>query len=317
MQTAVVALGGNAITGQSDTGTIPEQFARTMESLASVARLAREGCNLVITHGNGPQVGNALLRVEMTRNRVYPLPLSIIDADIQGGMGYMIQQCLGRRLAQEGIDRRVVTVVTQVVVDRNDPSLSNPTKPIGPFYDDADVPELRDLGWVVREDAGRGYRRFVPSPVPLRIVERETIRLLVENGVIVIAAGGGGVPVIEEDDGSLTGVEGVIDKDRASVILARDVDADLLLFLTDVDQVALNYGTPQQQDLETLTSDDARRYLSEGHFPPGSMGPKIEAAIEFLESGGEVAIVTSIDQASQAVDGSAGTRIVGSPRGRG
>jgi carbamate kinase len=309
MKTAVVALGGNAITGQGDEGTIPEQFDRTTVSLAGVVELANQGYNLVVTHGNGPQVGNALLRVELTRECVYPLPLAIIDADIQGGMGYMIQQCLARRLSQEGIGRQVVTVVTQVVIDNNDPSLTDPTKPIGPFYDEDEVAELLDRGWVVKEDAGRGYRRLVPSPTPLEIVERETIKLLVDHGVIVIAAGGGGVPVIRGEDGVLTGVDGVIDKDRVSAILARDIGAEMLLFLTDVERVALHYGTKKQHDLDSMTLDEARRYLAEGHFPAGSMGPKIEAAIEFLEDGGGVAIVTSIEQASQAVLGSAGTRI--------
>lgn len=314
MKTAVVALGGNAITGQGDTGTIPEQFARTLKSLGSVVELAGEGYHLAITHGNGPQVGNALLRVEMTRERVYPLPLSIISADIQGGMGYMIQQCLSRRLAEEGIERRVVTVLTQVVVDPNDPSLTDPTKPIGPFYKKDEVEELRRRGWVVREDSGRGYRRFVRSPLPLEIVERETIRLLVEDGVIVIAAGGGGVPVLRTEGRGLVGIDGVIDKDRASAILARDIDADLLLFLTDVDRVALNFGTSDQRDLETITAEEAQKYLAEGHFPAGSMGPKIEAAIDFLQSGGDLAIVTSIEKATQAVRGGEGTRIVRGPR---
>jgi len=310
MKKAVVALGGNAIssTGKED---IHEQFANTRMSLGGIVELIQEGYKIAITHGNGPQVGNALLRVERTKNDIPALPLGVIVADTEGGMGYMIEQSLQNRLMTLGINRDVITIVTQVIVDPNDPSIVNPTKYVGPFYTKKQAEVLAELfSWVIKEDSGRGYRRLVPSPMPRRIVNRRTIQLLVDLGTIVIAAGGGGVPVYVENDGTLEGVDAVVDKDRASAVLAHDIDAQTLLFLTDVDRVYLNYNKPGQQALTKISVAEANKYLDEGQFPSGSMGPKIEAAVSFLVCGGKEVIITSLDKAKQAILGNAGTKIV-------
>ncbi len=310
MKKAVIALGGNAIaaTGKED---IHEQFANTRKSLEGIVELIQEGFNLAITHGNGPQVGNALLRVERTAEDIPGLPLGVIVADTEGGMGYMIEQCLQNRLHNLGIARDVTTIVTQVVVDPDDPSIINPTKFIGPFYNRKQAENLAiNFNWVIKEDSGRGYRRVVPSPVPLRIVNRRIIQQLVDQGVVVIAAGGGGIPVYKEIDGTYEGIDAVIDKDRASAVLARDINARTFLILTNVENVYINFNKPNQQKLEQITIKEAKHYLASGHFPPGSMGPKIGAAINFLESGGKEVIITSLDNAKQAILGKAGTKIV-------
>ncbi len=309
-KTAVVALGGNAITREGEKDTIPRQFDNTKGSLAGIVELIRDGYNLAITHGNGPQVGNAVLRVELAKDKATYLPLQICVADTEGGIGYMIEQCLENRLREVGIKRDVVTIVTQVVVDKDDPSIKSPTKFIGQFYSKEEAKNFaKKSRWVVKEDSKRGWRRVVPSPVPLEIVEKSTIKTLVHKGTIVIAAGGGGVPVYKEN-GELKGLDAVIDKDRASAVLARDIQAELLLILTGVEKVALNFGTLLQEDLEKVTLEDAKRYLAAGHFPLGSMGPKIEAAIQFLESGGKEVVITSVEKAYQSVKKKAGTRIV-------
>jgi len=307
-KTAVVALGGNAIgaTGKED---IHQQFANTRMAIDGIMPLITQGYNIAISHGNGPQVGNALLRVERTYPGLPALPLGVIVADTEGGMGYMIEQCLQNRLKAEGIARDVVTIVTQVVVDRDDPSIQNPSKPIGPYYKAEEVEGLKARGWTVKDDAGRGFRRFVPSPIPRAIVNQRVLRQLVAGGTVVITAGGGGVPVYVKADGGYEGVDAVIDKDRASAVVARDIGAGTLLILTQVEKVALNYNKPDQKDLDHLTLADAKRYLAAGHFAAGSMGPKIEAAIQFLEYGGEQVIITSLDKAGAAVQGTAGTRI--------
>ena len=311
-KTAVVALGGNAITKKGEEDTIARQFANTRESLRGIVELIKDGFNLAITHGNGPQVGNAILRVELARGKAPILPLGICVADTEGGMGYMIEQSLQNRLKKEKIKRDVVTIVTQVIVDREDPSIKKPSKFIGQFYPKEEAKKLaKQNGWVVKEDRGKMWRRVVPSPIPLEIVEKKTIKTLVQNGIIVISSGGGGIPVYVENEGKLEGVDAVIDKDRASAVLARDIGAELLLILTEVEKVALNYGTLLQEDLDRLTVEEAKKYLAEKHFPPGSMGPKIEAAIQFLESGGKEVIITSISKAYDSVKKkSAGTKIV-------
>lgn len=310
MKKAVIALGGNAIaqTGKED---IHQQFANTRKSLAGIVELIQEGFNLAISHGNGPQVGNALLRVERTAEDIPALPLGVIVADTEGGMGYMIEQSLQNRLRSIGAKREVVTIVTQVVVDPDDPSIKNPTKFIGPFYTREQAEDLIiNFDWIIKEDSGRGFRRVVASPAPLRIVNRRIIQQLVDQGVIVIAAGGGGIPVYVEIDGSYEGIDAVIDKDRASAVLARDINAQTFLLLTNIDYVYINYNTPLQEKLEEITVSKASKYLAEGQFPTGSMGPKIEAAISFLEYGGKEVIITSMDKAKQAILGKAGTRIV-------
>ncbi len=311
-KTIVVALGGNAITQQFEEGNIHQQFANTRRSLLGVIELIKRGHRVLITHGNGPQVGNYLIRVEASRHLVPPLPLGIMVADTEGGMGYMIEQCLQNKMHDRGIRKEVATIITQVLVDPNDPSIHNPTKFVGPFYKKEQVQELVEKrGWVMKEDPGRGWRRVVPSPKPLEIVEKRIIRMLVEQDVVVIAAGGGGIPVyIDPGNGWLEGVDAVIDKDLASAVLARDVHAQELMILTAVEKVALNFGKPNQQNLDRMTVQEAERYLQEGHFPAGSMGPKIQAAINFLRSGGERVIITSIEKSVDAVQGNAGTVIV-------
>ena len=309
-KTAVVALGGNAIgtTGRED---IHQQFANTRKSLSGILELVKEGYQLAITHGNGPQVGNALLRVERTMDTIPALPLGVIVADTEGGMGYMIEQSLQNKLHREGISRKVVTIVTQMIVDRNDPSILNPTKPIGPFYTKEQAERLAKInGWIIKEDAGRGFRRLVPSPIPTEIVEKDIIKFLVQSGTIVIAAGGGGAPVYVEEDGTYEGVDAVVDKDRASAVLARDIGAEALVILTSVDKVCLNYMNPDERPLSWVSVTEVKRYMAEGHFPQGSMGPKIGAAIQFLEAGGKQVIITSPGLIKEALEGKAGTKFI-------
>lgn len=308
---AVVALGGNAITREFEEGNIYQQFANTRRSLVGVADLIQRGYLVAITHGNGPQVGNALIRVEESRHLVPPVPLGVLVADLEGGMGYMIAQSLQNKLHLRGIKREVATVVAQVIVDKNDPSILNPTKFVGPFYHQHEVKQLElSRNWVIKYDAGRGWRRVVPSPIPLEIVEKNVIQMLVDAGVVVITVGGGGAPVYIEEDGTLEGIDGVVDKDLSAAILARDIQAQELYILTAVDKVALNYRQYNQVDLDTLTVAEAKHHLQAGQFPAGSMGPKIQAAINFIESGGEVCIITSTERMSDAIDGKTGTRIV-------
>jgi carbamate kinase len=307
---AVVALGGNAITVKHLEDTIANQFANTRRSLTSIVELARQGYDLCITHGNGPQVGNALLRVELTRGKAPVLPLGICVADTEGGMGYMIEQSLQNRLDKEGIRRTVCTIISQMVVDPEDPSIKNPTKYVGQFYTEAEARALgAEQGWTVKKDADRGWRRVVSSPIPLTCVEKDVIRLLLDNHFIVVAGGGGGIPVYVDPQLGYEGVDAVIDKDRASAVLAREIGAEFLLILTSVDQVAVNFGKPEQAYLGAVTVSEVERYFREGHFPPGSMGPKVEAAIDFIRSGGREVIITSLDLAAEAVAGRAGTRI--------
>jgi carbamate kinase len=311
VKTAVVALGGNAISRKDMPDTIANQFRLTRESLSAILPLVKAGYNIAITHGNGPQVGNAILRVELARDRTPVLPIGICVADTEGGIGYMIAQSLQNRLLREKIDRAVATIVTQVVVDRNDPALLNPTKFIGQFYAEEDAKRFAaERGWTVKQDGDRGWRRVVGSPQPQRIVEGEVIRAMVEDGVIAIAAGGGGIPVYIEDDGTYEGVDVVIDKDRASAVLGHAIGAEMLLILTAVDRVAINFGKPNQQFLATMTASEARRLLGEGHFPDGSMGPKIDAAIQFIEGGGQKVLITSIEKAEAALRQQDGTWIL-------
>jgi len=308
---AVVALGGNAITKPGVEDTIANQFRHTRESLQGIVELIRDGYNLVITHGNGPQVGNALLRIELARGKAPVLPLGVCVADTEGGMGYMIQQSLYNRLRDEGLERPVVTMITQVLVDPNDPAIANPTKFIGQFYTEEEAGIFSETrAWQMRKDANRGWRRVVPSPTPLRTVEADTIRLLVDSGTVVIAAGGGGIPVYIDHRNWYEGIDAVIDKDLASALLAGEVGARVLSILTSVDAVALNFGTPEQKNLSHVTLDEIRGFHAQGHFPAGSMGPKILAAIKFLENGGDVVSITSFENAGRALKGEAGTRIV-------
>lgn len=308
-KTIVVALGGNAIIEEGTEGTSEQQFANTRKSLDAIIGMIREGHKVVLTHGNGPQAGAHLIRNEAGSAQIPPSPLSVIVADTQGSMGYMIAQCLSNALVKEGIDKQVVTVITQVVVDPADPSMKNPTKYVGPFYNAEQVETMRSRGWVVKEDPGRGFRRVVPSPIPLDVVEKDTIRDLLDDGKIVIAVGGGGVPVKRDADGSLSGVDAVIDKDRASALLANLIKADELVILTGIDKVAINFKKPGERFFDKLSVAECERLMAEGHFPKGSMGPKIEAACDFIRRGGAKVIITSMENATLAVDGKAGTLI--------
>lgn len=305
----VIALGGNALSPDAEEGTIAEQFGHTRDSLGAVVELARDGWRIALVHGNGPQVGNALVRNEMARNTVPPLPLGVLVAATEGWIGYMIQQSLQNVLARSGIDRMVVTLVTQVLIDRDDPTLRTPSKPIGRTMDEAAArARAAELGWEVAEVRG-GWRRVVASPKPLEIVESEMIRSLVSQGHLVIAAGGGGTPVYLDPERGFEGVDAVVDKDRAAAVLARDIGANTLLILTDVDAVYAGFGTPGQRALHRLSVAEAEALLEGGDLGAGSMAPKVEAALRFLREGGQRAIIARLDQGREAVAGKAGTEI--------
>jgi carbamate kinase len=306
----VITLGGNAILPGHGKGTIQEQFAVATEAMAGVAEVIASGQPVVLSHGNGPIVGNIAIRNEAAKDRVPPMPLDVCGADSQGGIGYMLQQVLDNELGKRGIRRTVVSLVTQCVVNEDDPAFDNPTKSIGPFYTEEESVYLaRTKSWRLVEDSGRGYRRVVPSPIPREIVEWEAIRALVDAGIVVIAAGGGGIPVVRRD-GRLSGVEAVIDKDRASAVLASQLSAERLVVLTAVARVAVDFGRPTQRDLDRIEVTEARRMLREGQFPPWSMGPKIEACADFVEAGGREAIITSPENLTSALAHESGTRVV-------
>ena len=312
MPTAVVAIGGNSLIADPKHQTVPDQFAATRETARHLVAMVAAGWNIVVTHGNGPQVGFILLRSELSAHVLHTVPLDSCGADTQGALGYMIQQCLQNELRYSGIARQAVTVVTQTLVDRADPAFSNPSKPIGSFYDEAKAREyMQTRQWAMVEDAGRGWRRVVPSPLPRAIVEVDVIQRLIADGFIVIAVGGGGIPVVRDEQGNLHGVEAVIDKDHASSLLASSINAELLLISTAVEQVTINYKKPNQQALTHLSVADANRYLAEGQFPAGSMGPKIEAALHFIERGGKEALITNPENIARALAGETGTRVKG------
>ncbi|MBU8880297.1 carbamate kinase [Bacillus sp. FJAT-29790] len=309
MSKVVLAIGGNAIIKEGQKGTIEEQQRNINESCAPVIELIEQGNTVVITHGNGPQVGYSLIKNQMAESVIPAYPVDVLDAETQGNLGYLIQQAFRNKMTERNIKKTVATVVTQIVVSKDDPAFENPTKPIGPFYSREELDrilEQEQISYV--EDSGRGYRRVVASPKPIQIVEKDAIDALLEKEVIVITAGGGGIPVVEEN-GILKGAAAVIDKDLASALLALEINADYFLILTGVEHVALHFGTPEQQNLSELTINDALRYLEEGHFPKGSMGPKIEAAILFLRKGGKNVIITSIDKLQDALEGKTGTRL--------
>ena len=307
----VVALGGNAILRRGEKGTAEEQFGHVHYAAANLTAIVKEGHRIAITHGNGPQVGDILLANECAKDTLPRMPLDVCGAESQGMLGYMIQQSLENALRTAGIDRRVITVVTQTVVDPADPAFSHPTKPIGPFYGEMEARQLRKKeGWAVQPVEGGLYRRVVPSPAPLKVVEESSIRTLVEEGFIVIAAGGGGIPVVQDGSGNLEGVEAVIDKDLTAERLARAIGADTLLILTDVEQVSLWFGTSREQPIRSGRASEVRNWLREGHFPAGSMGPKMEACAKFVEEGGLCAIITSLEKAVDGLEGRAGTRIL-------
>jgi carbamate kinase len=310
MTLVVAAIGGNALRAEDGIGSPAEWFAALGASLPPLLDLLAAGHGLVLTHGNGPQVGEELLRMEISKPVMPALTLDLCVAETEGSLGYAIQQVLGNLLRTDGRPARVASVVTQVLVDPNDPAFDRPTKPIGSFYTKAQAARMaKEHGWHVVEDSGRGWRRVVPSPRPVAVVEAPLIRALVDAGMIPVAVGGGGIPVLETAAG-LRGVEAVIEKDLATVVLARDLGADTVLFLTGVDRVAVDFGRPGQRFLDRLAVAEARRLLAAGEFPAGSMGPKVEAAVEFVERGGARAVITSLDRIADAVAGRAGTAIV-------
>ncbi len=310
---AVVAVGGNSLITDKKNPDVPHQWDAVRETCRHLADMIEDGWTLVVTHGNGPQVGYILRRNELAAHEVHPTPLDVIGADTQGSIGYMLQQALRNELNTRGIDKPVVSVVTQVLVDQDDPGFKNPSKPIGGFLEEADARKFEAEGWQVVEDAGRGWRRVVASPIPLEVVEQDAIQTLTDAGNIVIAVGGGGIPVVQNKKGELrelSGVYAVIDKDRATALLAEQIGADLLLISTAVEQVALNFGKENEKWLDSMTLAEAKQYLAEGtHFAKGSMAPKIEAVINFLENGGKKALITDPANIARALRGETGTFI--------
>lgn len=306
----VIALGGNALLQRSQKGTFEDQYGNVQKTATKIADLAEQGYRIVLTHGNGPQVGATLLRHEAGKNIVPPLPLDACGAETQGFIGYMIQQALRNELKARGMDKYVVTVVTRVIVDQHDPAFEHPTKPVGPFYtkEQADLVQQSMPNITIKEDAGRGYRRVVPSPDPKVIAERSAIRTLVDAGFIVVSTGGGGIPIVEEGS-QARGVEAVIDKDLAGQRLATLINASIFVILTDVDGAYVDYGTPKQELIKEVTTGRLQRYLDQGQFKEGSMAPKVLAAIRFVESGGEKAIIAELGKLIEALEGKSGTQV--------
>jgi carbamate kinase len=307
----LVSLGGNAILKHGQKGTAEEQIANVQDTAKHLAAILRRGERIAITHGNGPQVGNILLQNEIAKETLPPMPLDVCGAESQGMIGYMLQRALRSELESGGPSVPVSTIISQTLVDAEDPAFKNPTKPVGPFYTATEARQLRESkGWHIISDSGRGYRRVVPSPTPLDILEKETIMRLFDAGTVVIGVGGGGVPVIRQKNGQLRGVEAVLDKDRTAALLAKILGVEVLLILTDVEQVFINYGKPDQRALSRMTLQECRKYLAEGQFPAGSMGPKIESAVSFLSgSSGKRVRIASLEAAEEALGGRAGTTI--------
>lgn len=305
----LVSLGGNAILKHTEKGTAKEQFENVRKTSEYIVELISEGYHLALTHGNGPQVGDILLAYDYAKDYLPPMPLDVCGAQSQGMIGYMFQLSLKNILKDWGIDKSVVTILTQTLVHPEDPQFENPSKPIGPFYTALEADQLRrEKNWTIENDSGKGFRRLVPSPIPLGFVEEGCIKTLYDSGDLVIASGGGGIPVTLTD-GSLKGIECVIDKDYAASLLATLIEAEILLILTDVEKISLYYGTPREEGLDHLSKSEALKYLEEGHFPPGSMGPKVKSAIDFLDYGGKKVVVTSLESALDALKGNTGTTI--------
>lgn len=305
---AVVAVGGNSLITDKTHKTIPDQFDAANTSMRYIVEMIAAGWNVIVTHGNGPQVGFILRRSELSLHELHPVPMDYAGADTQGAIGYMFQKALRNEFRKRGIDKQVVTVVTQVLVDSADPAFENPAKPIGSFMDEQTAQQrVAEQSWIVTEDSGRGWRRVVPSPRPQQIVELDAIKSLVQAGFVVIACGGGGIPVVERENKDLKGVEAVIDKDFASSLLARNLNADLFVISTAVEKVAINFKQPNEQWLGQMTLAEARKYYEEGHFAAGSMKPKVQAMIEFLEAGGKQGLITDPPNIGRALAGETGT----------
>ncbi|MBX3169540.1 MAG: carbamate kinase [Candidatus Eremiobacteraeota bacterium] len=310
---AVVAVGGNSLIRDKAHQSIPDQYQALVETVAHITDLLEAGWRVVVTHGNGPQVGFVLLRSELARSQVHTIPFDVAVANTQGHLGYHLQQTLHNEFRRRKLDKRAVALLTQVVVAADDPAFQKPTKPIGPFFDEAEARRRkREEGWETAEDSGRGWRRLVASPKPQEIVEIEAIRAMLAAGYVVVAAGGGGIPVVSDEQGVFTGVAAVVDKDSASGLLARQLEADLLVISTAVEKVCLHFGQPEQVELDRVTSQQARQYLEEGHFQAGSMRPKIEAVLAYLEAGGQRALITNPPNLKRALQGQTGTHLANS-----
>ncbi|KAA3643256.1 MAG: carbamate kinase [Chloroflexi bacterium] len=307
---AIVAVGGNALIKDKNNKTIADQYEAASNTMGHIASMIQDGWNVVVTHGNGPQVGFILRRSELSAHELHPVSLDYCGADTQGSIGYMFQRALRNEFKKRGMDKVASTVVTQVRVSADDPAFQNPAKPIGSFLDEEAAKERMKEGKTFVEDSGRGWRQVVPSPLPEEIVEKRAIESLIKAGVVVIATGGGGIPVVEDENGDLQGIEAVIDKDFASSLLANEIDADLLLISTAVEKIALNFNTPDEKYLDEMTVAEAEQYIEEGHFAPGSMLPKVKACIKFLENGGKKALVTDPPNIPRALKGETGTWIV-------
>ena len=311
MKTLVIAIGGNSLIKDAQHQSVADQFAAVVAAVRHITDLVERGFRIVITHGNGPQVGFILLRSEHSRGLIHEVPLDSIVADTQGALGYQLQQALENEFRRRGLKKSAAAIVTQTLVDRADPAFKRPAKPIGEFYSREQAEErTRVEKWTMVEDAGRGWRRVVASPKPQRVIEAEVVQHLVKDGYVVIAGGGGGIPVIADENGILTGVPAVIDKDLASAILAHQIKADALVISTSVERVCLDFGKSNQRALNSMSVAEAKRFVAEGHFAPGSMLPKIEACIQFVGNGGGEAIITSPEKLTLAVEGNAGTRLV-------
>ena len=308
---AIVAVGGNALIKDKDHQTVQDQYACSVETMGHITSMIEMGWDVVVTHGNGPQVGFILRRSEIAEDELHAIPLDYCGADTQGAIGYMFQKALHNHFLERTMEKQAVTVVTQTIVDRNDPAFQHPSKPIGSFMSEEQAKVKMSVdGWTMVEDAGRGWRRVVPSPIPQRIVEADVIKNLIKAGFVVIAVGGGGIPVIEDGEGNLAGVEAVIDKDFGSSILASMIDADLFLISTAVEKVAINFNKPNQQWLDQITAAEARQYIEEGHFAKGSMLPKIQAILRYLDNGGKKALITDPEHILPALEGKTGTWLV-------
>ncbi len=307
----VIAIGGNSLIEDKDHVTVDAQYQAAEKTARHIAKLIRDGHRVVIAHGNGPQVGYILLRAEYARKILHPVPLDSCVADTQGAIGYQLQKALGNELHAMGVEKQVVTLVTQVEVNPDDPSFGNPTKPIGSFMSEEDARYHQEhSGWTVVEDSGRGWRRVVASPKPLSIIELDTVRLLLDSGCCVIAAGGGGIPVVRGRDGRLEGREAVVDKDLAAAILAKRLDADAFVISTAVEKVCLDYGKSTERAIDRMTCDEAEGYAAEGQFPPGSMLPKIQAIVDYVRTTGNEGLITDPEHLSDAISGCGGTHIV-------
>ena len=306
----LVSLGGNAILKHTDNGTAEEQFSNTAKTSQILVNMLKKDYHIVLTHGNGPQVGDILMAYDISKDTLPPMPLDVCVAQTQGMIGFMLQLSLKNILIKENMQKSIVTILTQTIINKDDPQLNYPSKPIGPFYNASEADKLRENhDWVIVEDSGRGYRRVVPSPLPVGFVEESSIKTLYNENKLVIACGGGGIPIIKNENGVYEGVEAVVDKDHTSALLASKLGVEVLLILTDVEKVSINYGKPEQKNLDHLTVQKAEEYLSKGHFPAGTMGPKIESTIDFIKNGGKKAIITSIENSIKALEGKAGTTI--------